>query len=103
QLMANAAQVGEHLLAGLRAMQQRISAMGDVRGRGLMVGVEIVNESGEPAKFLANAIMEEAFRRGLLLLTCGASTIRFCPPLIITASEVDQGLAIFEDAIRACV
>jgi 4-aminobutyrate aminotransferase len=105
QLMANAARVGAHLLEGLRAMQRRLPQMGDVRGRGLMVGVEFIKDDGsrEPARFLANAIMEEAFRRGLLLLTCGASTIRFCPPLLITEDEVDQGLTIFEEAVRACV
>ena len=104
ELMANAARVGEHLLASLRPIQQRTHVIGDVRGRGLMVGAEFIDPaSGAPAKLLANAVMEEAFRRGLLLLTCGASTMRFCPPLIITEDEVDEGLAIFEEAIRVCV
>ena len=47
--------------------------------------------------------MEEAFKRGLLLLTCGASTIRFCPPLMLTEAQVDEGLTIFEAALRAAL
>jgi len=48
-------------------------------------------------------VMEEAFRRGLLILTCGASTIRLCPPLVLTGAQVDEGLTIFEAALRACL
>lgn len=103
ELMANAARVGAHLMDGLRALQKRVPQIGDVRGRGLMVGSELIDpQTGEPAKFLANAVMEEAFRRGLLLLTCGASTIRFCPPLVVTEDEIDQALVLFEESIRAC-
>lgn len=105
ELMANAARVGAYLMARLGEMQARIPQIGAVRGRGLMVGVEFVKDPAtrEPAHHLAVAVMEEAFRRGLLLLTCGASTIRFCPPLIITEAEIDEGLTLFEAAIQACM
>jgi 4-aminobutyrate aminotransferase len=65
--------------------------------------VELVDAHGAPAKVLANAVMDEAFRRGLLLLTCGASTIRFCPPLVLSAEEADQAVAMFEETIHAVV
>jgi 4-aminobutyrate aminotransferase len=104
-LMANAASVGAHLQARLRELAGRYEQIGDVRGRGLMVGAEFVasRASKDPARALAHAVMEEAFARGLLLLTCGASTIRFCPPLIVTAAEIDEGMAIFEDALRVAL
>ncbi|MBC8076439.1 MAG: acetyl ornithine aminotransferase family protein [Chloroflexales bacterium] len=100
-LMGNATRVGRHLMASLKDLQHRTPQIGDVRGRGLMIGVELVDAAGAPAKVLANAVMDEAFRRGLLLLTCGASTIRFCPPLVLTMEEADQAVALFEDAIHA--
>ncbi len=103
ELAANAARVGAHLMRGLRDLQQRYEVIGDVRGRGLMIGVEFVNDrkTREPAPALAQRVMEEAFRRGLLILTCGASTIRLCPPLVLTEAQVDEGLAIFEAALRS--
>jgi 4-aminobutyrate aminotransferase len=103
ELMANAARVGQHLMDGLRDLQRRTPQIGDVRGRGLMIGVELVDAHGAPAKVLANAVMDEAFRRGLLLLTCGASTIRFCPPLVLSSEEADQAVAMFEETLHAVV
>jgi 4-aminobutyrate aminotransferase len=69
----------------------------------LMLGVEFIKSRAarEPARALAHDIMEKAFKRGLLLLTCGASTMRFCPPLVLTEAQVDEGLTIFEAALRA--
>jgi len=103
ELAANAARVGAHLLRGLRKLQQRYDVIGDVRGRGLMIGVEFVKDRAtrEPARALAHQVMEEAFHRGLLILTCGTSTIRFCPPLVLTEAQADEGLARFEAALRA--
>ncbi len=102
-LMRNAADVGEYMNEQLREIAQRQPAIGDVRGRGLMIGVEFVKDraSKEPDHDGADAVMIESFRRGLLVLTCGRSTIRFCPPLIITREQVDRGLEIFESAIEA--
>jgi 4-aminobutyrate aminotransferase len=105
ELAANAARVGAYLKEGLEELQGRYEQIGDVRGRGLMVGVEFVKDrrSKEPARALANEIMEQAFKRGALLLTCGASTIRFCPPLTLTEAQVDEGLTIFEAALQAAL
>jgi 4-aminobutyrate aminotransferase len=103
ELAANAARVGDYMRQGLEELQGRYEQIGDVRGRGLMIGVDFVKDraSREPARALSHSIMEEAFKRGLLLLTCGASTIRFCPPLVLTEAEADEGLTIFEAALRA--
>jgi 4-aminobutyrate aminotransferase len=103
ELAANATRVGAYLKEGLEELQGRYDQIGDVRGRGLMIGVEFVKDRAtrEPAKALANNVMEQAFKRGALLLTCGASTIRFCPPLTLTESQVDEGLTIFEAALQA--
>ena len=103
ELAANAARVGAYLREGLEELQGRYEQIGDVRGRGLMLGVEFVKDRAtrEPAKALANEVMEQAFKRGALLLTCGASTIRFCPPLTLTEAQVDEGLTIFEAALQA--
>jgi 4-aminobutyrate aminotransferase len=100
-LVENAARVGERLLATLRARLARHRVVGDVRGLGLMIGVEIVDAHGRPAPELREHILEEAFRRGLLLLGCGPSTIRLAPPLIIDAEDADIAAAILDDAIGA--
>ncbi|HEX9369381.1 MAG TPA: acetyl ornithine aminotransferase family protein [Roseiflexaceae bacterium] len=105
ELAANAVRVGDYLMQGLAELQGRYEQIGDVRGRGLMIGVEFVKDRAgrEPARALAHAVMEKAFRRGLLLLTCGASTIRFCPPLVLTEAQVDEGLALFEAALQVAL
>ena len=102
-LAANAATVGAHLKQGLIELQSRYACIGDVRGRGLMLGVDFVLDRAtkEPAKALADTIMEEAFRRGMLILTCGYSTIRFCPPLVLSIAEADEALERFEATIKA--
>jgi 4-aminobutyrate aminotransferase len=103
-LMANAERVGAHLHARLEALQPRFAQIGTVRGRGLMIGVEFVDPAtGAPDHDLAEAVMEEAFRKGLLVLTCGASTIRFCPPLVLTQEQADETVERFALAIEACV
>jgi 4-aminobutyrate aminotransferase len=105
ELAANAARVGAYLKEGLEELQGRDEQIGDVRGRGLMLGVEFVKDRAtkEPAKALSHDVMEQAFKRGALLLTCGASTIRFCPPLTLTEAQVDEGLTIFEAALHAAL
>ena len=92
-------------MAGLGEMQKTIECMGDVRGMGLMVGVELVKDrmTRESAPDLRDRVVQGAFQSGLLLLGCGESTIRFCPPLIVSEGEVDTGLSIFEETLReAC-
>ncbi len=103
ELMANAAAVGAFLLEQLQALQDRFPQIGAVRGRGLMIGVEFIDEQGRPASALADAIMQESFRKGLLVLTCGASTIRFCPPLTLTREQASEAVERFALAIEACL
>jgi 4-aminobutyrate aminotransferase len=103
ELMNNATRVGDYLMRGLRTLQSRYPQIGDVRGRGLMIGVEFIKDAAtkEPARALAHEVMEQAFKRRLLLLTCGASTVRFCPPLVLTEEQADEGLELFETALQA--
>ena len=98
ELMANAARVGGFVKAELQAMAARRPAIGDVRGRGLMVGAEIVGTNGEKDAARRNAVVAACYRRGLVILGCGENTIRFCPPLVLTEDEAREGLAVFEQA-----
>jgi len=101
-LMANAGQQGERLMDGLRRMQGRFECMGDVRGKGLMVGVELVKdrERKTPAADWRSRIIQRAFEKGLLILGCGQNSIRFCPALTVSADEIDVCLSIFEECIQ---
>ena len=101
-LIENAKNRGEQLMAGLSRMQKNFECMGDVRGKGLMVGVELVKDriTKESAPDLRDLVVRSAFHSGLLLLGCGESTVRFCPALIISAEEMDTGLSIFEEILR---
>ena len=76
--------------------------IGDVRGMGLMIGVELMldRETKAPASKERDKIVEMAFQRGLLLLGCGESSIRFCPPLIVKKEEVDVAVEILERCLR---
>ncbi len=101
EYLQNAAETGQYMLDALQEIQARHPSIGDVRGIGLMIGVEFVldRKTKEPAKNLTERIVQLAFERGLLLLSCGKSVIRIAPPLCITRPEVDEGLKIFEEAI----
>ncbi len=101
-LMQNAAHQGERLLIGLRELQKTYECMGDVRGKGLMVAVELVKdrETKKPATELRSRIIKKAFEKGLLVLGCGENSIRFCPSLTISSDEIDLGLTLFEDALK---
>ncbi|MBY0527449.1 MAG: acetyl ornithine aminotransferase family protein [Gemmataceae bacterium] len=101
--MANATQRGEQLKRGLKESKQTHQHLGEVRGLGLMVAVDIVKKDGQtldPA--LRDAIVQSAFRQGLLLLGCGESAIRFCPPLCVTAAQTDTALKIFQTVLEQC-
>ncbi len=102
-LMDNAREVGDYMQSCLKQIAVNQPNIGEVRGRGMFIGVEFVKDraSKEQDHDGADAVMTEAFRRGLLLLTCGRSTIRFCPPLVLTKAQVDEGLEIFEDTLNA--
>jgi 4-aminobutyrate aminotransferase len=93
---------GAYLKEKLEQMKARRPLIGDVRGMGLMVGVELVEDSKKtPAKDRRNRLIDEAFRRGLLLLAAGECSVRMAPPLTITREQLDTGLAIFEDSLKA--
>jgi 4-aminobutyrate aminotransferase len=95
ELAENAAKVGAHLLDGLAALSERQPLVKEVRGIGLMIGVEFADGAS------ADAVELECFRRGLLTLRAGDDAIRMSPPLVITSEEADAGLALFEDACAA--
>lgn len=99
--MQNAAEVGAYALGKLQKMMEAHPSLGEARGKGLMLGVEFVKDRGthEPDGKLRDRVVDYAFERGLLTLGCGKSVIRISPPLCITRAEVDEGLAIFEEAI----
>lgn len=101
QLMANAATVGARLKAGLAALAEKHQLIGDVRGRGLMIGVELVRDrtTKERATDERNAVVEAAFKRGLLVLGAGRNAIRFCPPLVLTADQADTAVRLFDEAL----
>ena len=101
RLIANAADVGAHLIAGLNALMATHRLIGDVRGRGLMVGVELVRdrETKERATDERNAVVTAAFRRGLLILGAGENSIRFSPPLVLTRDESDTAISLFDQAL----
>ncbi len=102
-LMKNAEKVGRRMLDQLQAMQPRHRLIGDVRGVGLMIGVELVRdrETKEPAIAERNRVIQRCFEAGLLLLGCGQSVIRFAPPLILRPAEADRAVTIFEEALAA--
>ncbi len=101
-MMDNASEIGNYTLNGLKEIANRHPSMGEVRGIGLMIGIEFVTDkiTKESAPKLRDNVVDLAFERGLLLLGCGKSVIRISPPLSVTRSEVDEGLAILEEAIR---
>ena len=91
--------VGEFFLSELAKMQKKHSVIADVRGVGLMIGAEFLKKDGSPAADYVGALEQLAFRKGLLLLSCGKSTIRFAPPLIITEAEIKVGLEILDQCL----
>jgi 4-aminobutyrate aminotransferase len=100
-MMQNASEIGEYTLDALSEIQMRHPCMGDVRGKGLMIGVEFVKDrqTKEPAKNLRDKIVLNAFERGILTFGCGESTLRICPALNISRDLMDEALEIFEAAL----
>jgi 4-aminobutyrate aminotransferase len=97
----NAAELGLHFMQRLRELQARHTVVGEVRGRGLMIGMELVTDAASkaPAKQLCQRVVERAFQNGLLLLSCGVSTLRFMPPLLVTRDEVDEAITLLEASL----
>ncbi|MCX3063382.1 aspartate aminotransferase family protein [Streptomyces beihaiensis] len=110
KLVRNAAERGAQLFAGLREVAAARpvggqGGIGDVRGLGLMAGTEFVTADGEPDGATASRVHAAAAERGLLLLTCGTQgqVVRMIPPLVITADQVDEGLALWKESVTAAL
>ena len=101
-LIENAARIGEYILDRLKELQGRFRLIGDVRGKGLMIGVELVKDRETKKKAIEerNAIVQGCFEKGLLILGCGENVIRLSPPLIITRKETDTALTILEEVLE---
>jgi 4-aminobutyrate aminotransferase len=102
KLMDNATKLGSYIMKRLQELMEKCEILGDVRGKGLMIGAEIVEDkkTKKPAKEKASEIMNRCWKRGVAVITCGASTIRLAPPLIITKELVDSSMDIIEDTIK---
>lgn len=102
-LVANAAERGRQLLDGARLVGDKTPAIGDVRGLGLLVGSEFTTADGEPDTATAQAAQQEAAKRGLLLLTCGAymNVVRMIPPLVVSSEQVEAALGIWRETVAA--
>jgi 4-aminobutyrate aminotransferase len=100
-LIANAAEVGAHMKAGLTALMDTHPLIGDVRGRGLMLGAELVRDrtTKERAVQERDAVVNAAFKRGLLVLGAGKNSIRFSPPLVLTREQADTAVRVFGEAL----
>jgi 4-aminobutyrate aminotransferase len=102
EYVTNAVVRGAQLKAGLLNLQQNHRQIGEVRGLGLMVAMDLV-KGGDPQVLdpaARDALIQSAFQRGLLLLGCGESAVRFCPPLCIAAKQVDTALKILDDVLK---
>lgn len=102
KLLENASKQGAYIMKRLTELKDKSEIVGDVRGKGLMIGMEIVEskESKKPAPQKVNEIMMRSWKRGVNVITCGVSTIRIAPPLIITKELVDSALDIIEDVTK---
>ena len=91
----------ENHIPVLTELQQRQPMIGNVRGRGLMIGAELVDdrESKTPALEACEDVVQRCFQKGLLLLTCGESTIRFCPPLVVTEEQAHVAVGIVDEVL----
>jgi 4-aminobutyrate aminotransferase len=101
KLMANATEVGNYLMKQLHVMQERHRLIGDIRGYGLMIGVEFVRDrhTKEKASEETEELVQTAFRKGLLLLGCGENIIRLAPPLIVDKEDADLALNILDEVL----
>jgi 4-aminobutyrate aminotransferase len=101
EFAANAAKVGTYFMARLRELQSRHPVIGEVRGKGLLIAMELVTDpdTRKPAKEMCNALITRAFHHGLLLLPCGCSTVRFMPPLTVSTAQVDEAITLLEAAL----
>jgi 4-aminobutyrate aminotransferase len=104
-LVENAARMGRHLMDRLRTWPAKFPVVGDVRGLGLMIGIELVRdrETKKPAGALRDRLLDLAFQRGVLVLGAGDSTIRLCPPLVITRDQCDFAVETLEECLKQAI
>lgn len=104
-LVERAAARGEQLLARLGSAVGQHPAVGELRGRGLMVGIELVDGDGQPGTKLAANLLRHACEQGLLLLSCGAygQVVRFIPPLVVAEEQIDEAVGMFAEALEKAV
>jgi len=102
KLVEKSQKLGKYLTKKLGALQKKYKIIGDVRGIGLMIGVEFIRENGDPNPEAVKAVIKECLDNGLLLISCGShdQVIRLIPPLTIKKAQIDEALAIFENALR---
>jgi 4-aminobutyrate aminotransferase len=101
QYCANAARVGAYFRTQLDTLARRHAVIGEVRGKGLMIGMELVQDAQKsPAAALCDALITRAFHNGLILLSCGQSTVRFMPPLTIEEADVDEAVELLDRSLR---
>jgi 4-aminobutyrate aminotransferase len=102
-LLRNSQEVGNHMMKRMADWPKKHKIVGDVRGRGLMIGVEIVKDQTtlEYGNVERDRIVQQAFQRGVLFLGCGPSTIRIAPPLIVTRDEADVAVDVLEESIAS--
>jgi 4-aminobutyrate aminotransferase len=100
-LMAHAVEVGDYIQSQFREAQKELPIIGDLRGKGLMVGVELVNADGSPASEIIKEVIKEIGASGIALTKCGASALRIAPPLIITQEQAHEGVEIIIEVLRS--
>jgi 4-aminobutyrate aminotransferase len=102
-LLENTRKMGEYFMSRLEKIKSQYSFIKEVRGLGLMIGMEVCDETGAPDGELIERLVEECFKRKLLLLDCGIKNhiIRFVPPLNVTKAEIDKAISIIEESIPA--
>jgi 4-aminobutyrate aminotransferase len=100
-MMDNAASAGAHFMKRLVEMQRDYPCIGEVRGKGLMIGMELIETDAArtPARALCDAVITRAYRNGLLLLSCGVSTVRFMPPLNVGTGQIDEAIAMLRTSL----
>jgi 4-aminobutyrate aminotransferase len=99
QYVQNAAKVGAYFMKRLAELRPDYPCIGDLRGQGLMIGMELIESDGTPARALVDRILHTAYHNGLLLLSCGVSTLRFMPPLCVTEAEVDEAMTYLRQSL----
>ena len=105
KLLDNARKIGNHMLKRLREMKRKHPIIIDVRGLGLMIGVEFQTIDRKPDKTTTKAVVQACFEKNLMLLTCGTydNVIRWIPPLIVTEQQIEEAVGIFADSLKSVI